>query len=256
MRQLYQPLIDAGTDYIETDLATAELAKHASNAFLSLKISFANALARLCERTGADVVRVTEIMGRDSRIAPGSFNAGLGWGGSCFPKDLVAFERLASRVGYQFPLLREVARLNEEAVDAALEKVREAVWNLEEKRIAILGLAFKPDTDDVRFSPAVTLARRLAAEGATVVGYDPRAGEQARAELPGLELANDPYGAAAEAHCAVLCTEWEELRNLDLEKLKEVMVEPVLVDGRNVFDPEDMRRAGFAYYPMGRPPIA
>lgn len=184
MRRLYAPLVEQGYEIIETDIATSELSKHASNAFLAMKISFANALARLCERAGADVDSVTKVMGKDPRIGPAFLQAGLGYGGFCFPKDLDAFERLASKLGYAFPLLREVARINDEAVDVAVEKIREALWNLEDKRIALLGLAFKPGTDDVRFAPALTLARRLAANGASVVGYDPEAAAEAQSEVP------------------------------------------------------------------------
>nr|MBA2600246.1 UDP-glucose/GDP-mannose dehydrogenase family protein [Actinomycetota bacterium] len=240
---------------IETDIRTAELAKHACNAFLALKISFANGLARICERTQADVTMVADIMGSDPRIGRDFLDAGLGYGGYCFPKDLAAFERLAGDLGYEFPLLGEVARINDEAVDTAFEKVRETVWNLDDKRVVLLGLAFKPGTDDVRFSPALNLARRLISAGARVVGYDPQAGGNAKGDLPELEIAPDPYEAAAGAHCLVLCTEWEEFRSIDVAKLKESMAYPVVVDGRNFFDPQIMVGAGFSYYPMGRPPM-
>ena len=165
MRRLFEPLIRDGSRLIETDMATAELAKHACNAFLALKISFANALARICERADADVTAVVDVMGSDPRIGRAFLDAGLGYGGFCFPKDLQAFERLAARLGYDFPLLREVARINGEAVEATFDKVKDALWNLEDKRIALLGLSFKPNTDDVRFSPALALARRLLDEG-------------------------------------------------------------------------------------------
>jgi UDPglucose 6-dehydrogenase len=252
MRRLYEPLIRGGTRLIETDIETAELAKHACNAFLALKISYANALARMCELAGADVTDVAEVMGSDPRIGRAFLDAGLGYGGYCFPKDLQAFERLADHLGYDFPLLREVERLNEEAVSAALDKVREAVWNLEDKRIALLGLSFKPETDDVRFSPALALARRLLDEGATVVGYDPYAEDNARAELAGLETASDVYQALEGAHCVVICTAWEEFRTLDLDKAKELLAYPIMVDGRNLFDPVQMVAKGFTYLGTGR----
>jgi UDPglucose 6-dehydrogenase len=255
MRELYASLIEAGARWIETDLRTAELAKHASNAFLALKVSFANALARISEAAGADVVAVTEVMGADPRIGRAHLHAGLGYGGYCFPKDLQAFERLSGRLGYDFPILREVARINEEAVRTAFDKVRHAVWNLEDKRVVLLGLAFKPGTDDVRFAPALALAERLLGAGARVVGYDPQAGSNAKAEVPGLEVAADPYAALEGAHCAVLCTDWDELRGLDLDRVREAMAVPVIVDGRNAFDPADMARAGFTYLPTGRPPV-
>lgn len=255
MRDLYEPFVAGGARLFDTDVATAELAKHAANAFLALKVSYANALARLCERAEADVVAVAEIMGSDPRIGREHLDAGLGWGGYCFPKDLAAFQRLSERLGYPMPLLAEVARLNEEAVRATLARIEEAVWNLEEKRVALLGLSFKPGTDDVRFSPALALARLLAERGARVVGSDPRAGASAKAEMPGLEVVDDPYAAAAGAHAVVVCTAWEEYRALDLARLREAMAYPVLVDGRNMFDPEVPRAAGFTYLPMGRPAI-
>ena len=255
MRRLYEPIVARGHRLIETDIATSELSKHACNAFLATKISFANALARMCEKADADVLAVTDVMGTDPRIGKAFLGAGLGYGGFCFPKDLDAFERLSSRLGYAFPLLREVARINEEVIDAALEKITEALWNVEDKRITLLGLAFKPGTDDVRFSPALTLARRLMARGATVVGYDPHAGPAAKAEVSELEMEDDPYAAAAGAHCAVLCTEWEEFAELDLDKLRGAMAYAVLVDGRNFFDAQRVKDAGFSYYPMGRPNI-
>lgn len=255
MRRLYEPLTRRGHPIIETDIRTAELAKHACNAFLALKISFVNGVARICERAGADVTAVADVMGSDPRIGRRFLNAGLGYGGYCFPKDLVAFERLSAGLGYDFPLLREVARLNEEAVDSAFAKVKEAVWNLEGKRVTLLGLAFKPGTDDVRFSPALELARRLIERGASVVGHDPRAESNAKVALPALETATDPYSAAAESHCLVVCTEWDEFRDLDLERLRAIMAYPVVVDARNLFDTETMSAAGFTYYPTGRPAL-
>jgi UDPglucose 6-dehydrogenase len=255
MRELYGPMLKEGSRWIETDLRTAELGKHASNAFLALKVSFANAMARICEAAGADVDGVTEIMGSDSRIGPAHLRAGLGYGGSCFPKDLLAFSRLADRLGYHFPLLGEIARLNDEAVESAFRKVEEALWNLEEKRVALLGLAFKGGTDDVRFSPALALAGRLLEAGATVAGYDPHAGATAKAEIPELEIAPGAYEALAGAHGAVVCTDWAELRELDPVRMKSAMAMPIVVDGRNLLDPAAMAAAGFRYLPTGRPPI-
>lgn len=255
MREVYAPLIDAGVAYIETDIRTAELAKHACNAFLSLKISYANALARICELSGADVVAVADIMGSDPRIGRAHLDAGLGYGGYCFPKDLAAFSRLVGELGYAMPLLDEVARLNDEAVEACVAKVRDALWNLEDKRIALLGLSFKPGTDDVRFSPALALAARLLAEGARVVGYDPKAMAAATAEVGALQTAPDLYAALEGAHCAVVATDWPEFKDLDLAKAKELMAFPIVVDGRNAFDPAAMAEAGFTYYPTGRPVV-
>jgi UDPglucose 6-dehydrogenase len=255
LRQLYRPITDMGYPLLETDIATAELAKHASNAFLALKISYANALARICELAGADVSSVADVMGSDPRIGRAFLDAGLGYGGYCFPKDVAALERLADRLGYSFGLLREVRALNAEAVESAVAKVREAVWNLSGKRIAVLGLAFKPGTDDVRFSPALALARRLLEEGASVVGYDPQAGANAIAEIGELELATDPYHAASGAHCLIVATEWREFLDLDLARLYEAMAYPVIVDGRNLLDEVTASSHGFTYYPTGRPPV-
>ena len=255
MRCLYQPLIEEGALLIETDVVTAELAKHACNAFLALKISYANALAQICQRAGADVVSVTRVMGTDARIGPHFLNAGLGYGGYCFPKDLVAFQRLAQRLDYDFALLSEVARINEEAVDSVCTTIREILWNLESKRVAVLGLAFKPGTDDVRFSPALALARELIAEGAMVVGYDPEAGDNAAAELPELVVVDDPYAAARDADLIVICTEWHEFRFLHLPTVKHLMRQPIVVDGRNLFDPETMAAEGFLYSGVGRSTI-
>lgn len=255
LERLYEPLLRDDARLIVTDIPTAELAKHASNAFLALKISFANALARLCERTGADVTAVADVMGADPRIGRSFLNAGLGYGGYCLPKDVAALERLAARHGYAFGLLSEIQRVNAEAVDAVAARIEEALWNLEGKRIALLGLAFKPDTDDVRASPPLALARRLLEAGAEVVGYDPRAAEEARGEIPELQLADSVDSAVAGAHCLVLATEWDEFRSLDLHAVRRSMAYPVVVDGRNLFDPAEMEAAGFWYYPIGRPSL-
>lgn len=255
MRELYAPLREAGVTWVETDVRTAELAKHACNAFLSMKISYANALARVCELAGADVFAVADVMGSDDRIGRSYLDAGLGYGGYCFPKDLEAFRRLAARLGYDFTLLQEVARINDQAVEWTFRKVEEVLWNLEEKRIALLGLAFKPGTDDVRLAPALALAERLLAAGASVVGYDPEAGANAKSERPGMEVVGDVYAALDGAHCAVVCTGWEEFRRLDLLRVRRIMAFPIVVDGRNIFDREAMAREGFTYLPTGRPPI-
>jgi len=255
MRRLYAPFVEDGAYLIETDIATAELAKHACNAFLALKISYINAVARLCERAGADVDAVADVMGSDARIGRDFLGAGLGYGGYCFPKDVAAFERVAEHLGYQFPLLSEVARINDEAIGAAVEKIRDALWNLEGKTVALLGLAFKEKTDDVRFSPSLALARALVNEGCRVVGYDPFVGSNARDDVPELEIVATAYEATHGAHCLVVGTRCDEFRELDLEKLFELMAYPVVVDGRNFLDPDALTSAGFSYYSMGRRPI-
>lgn len=255
MRAVYQPLLDKGCRLIETDIATAELSKHACNAFLAMKISYANAIARMCELAGADVSDVVEVMGSDPRIGKDFLGVGLGYGGYCFPKDLQAFERLAASLGYDFPLLNEIARINEEAVGAAVKKIEDTLWNLDGKRVALLGLAFKPGTDDTRLAPALGVARALLERGADVVGYDPQAGANAKSDVPELEIAEDPYAAVTGAHCLVVCTEWPDIEALDLTRIHEAMAYPVIVDGRNVFDPRKMAALGFTYIPTGRPPV-
>lgn len=255
MRRVYKPLLDKGHRLIETDLISAELAKHMCNTYLALRVSLLNAFAEISERAGGDIAAVTEVMGSDPRIGPHFLRPGIGYGGSCFPKDLRAFDRLAKSLGYDFPILQEIARLNDEAAASAVRKVKDAVWNLEGKRIALLGLAFKPDTDDTRFSPALEVARRLVAEGADVVAYDPRATLDGAGDAPPMKRVSSVYEALQGSSCAVICTEWDEFRNLDLDRVKLAMAEPLIVDGRNVLEPSEMRAAGFVYYPTGRPPV-
>jgi UDPglucose 6-dehydrogenase len=251
MRRAYAPFVARGSAFVETDIATAELAKHACNAFLALKISFANALARISELSGANVELVTEVMGKDKRIGPEFLKAGIGYGGSCFPKDLLALQRVAEDLGYDFPLLHEVQRINDEAVDAVVAKIRAALWNLEDKKVALLGLSFKPGTDDIRFAPALAIARRLIDQGATVVGYDPIAAAHAQAEIPQLAVTTDPYEAVSAAHCAVVCTEWDEVAQVDLARVRRLMEYPIVVDGRNLFDRAAMQALGFTYDAVG-----
>ncbi|HEX7248656.1 MAG TPA: UDP-glucose/GDP-mannose dehydrogenase family protein [Actinomycetota bacterium] len=251
LRGLYASMIASGVRLIETDPRTAELSKLASNAFLATKISFANSLARVSELSGADVEGVTEIMGADPRIGPAFLRAGIGFGGYCLPKDIVTLERVSAKLGYDFAMLREVSRVNEEALDAVARKVEEAIWNLEGKTVALFGLAFKAGTDDVRGAPALELAARLASEGSEVVAYDPMV-EAAHAGHGPIEVVRDPYAAATGAACIVVCTEWPQILELDLGRLKDVMTQPSIVDGRNLLDAEVLARAGFSYHPVGR----
>ncbi len=242
MRRIYRPMIESGARYFATDAATAELAKHACNAFLALKVSFVNALGRVCEAAGGDVVAVADIMGADPRIGRQFLDAGVGFGGSCFPKDLAAFRAQSLRLGYRFGLLGWV-----------VEKVRAALWNLEGKRVVLLGLTFKPGTDDTRESPALRVARSLVEAGARVTGCDPKAAADALEGMGDLAVTSDPYAAAAGAHCLVVCTEWPEYAALDLARLRDLMALPIIVDGRNVLDPAAAAEAGFTYLPTGRP---
>jgi UDPglucose 6-dehydrogenase len=253
VRRVYDAMLSAGCVLIETDTRTAELAKLASNAFLATKISFANALAHLSELVGSDVNGVVEIMGADPRIGPSFLRAGIGYGGYCLPKDLASLRQLATRHGYAFDLLADVARVNDDAVRRVLTKLEDALWNLEGKRIALFGLAFKAGTDDVRSAPPLVLARMLLDARAEVIGCDPMAAETAKEELPEMRTLADPYEAAAGAHCVVISTEWPEFRDLDLGRLRGVMAYPVIVDGRNLLHPDLVRSAGFLYMGVGRP---
>ena len=255
LRNLYSKLIEQGVTYHAVDIRTAELAKHACNAFLATKISFANALARICEASGADVDLVADIMGTDERIGRAFLDAGLGFGGYCFPKDLAAFKAQADRLGYEFGLLDEVIKINSQARQAAFEKVKEALWNLEGKRVLMLGLSFKGGTDDVRESPALYLARELIDAGATVIGFDPQANESAKADLPALEIADDIYVGAEGADCIVIATDWEQFAELDLVRLKGILNNPMIIDARNLLDGDIVSQAGFSYIPTGKPPI-
>ncbi len=252
VRRVYEPMLAEGCLLIETDRRTAELAKLASNSFLATKVSFANAIGRLCELTDADVNGVTEIMGADPRIGRSFLHAGLGFGGYCLPKDVDSLRRLAERHGYRFDLLAEVARVNRDAVTLAAAKVEEALWNLEGKRVVLLGLAFKAGTDDVRSAPALALARLLIDGGAEIIGYDPMADGAAKDEVPEILTSADPYEAAEGAHCVVICTEWPEFLTLDLDRLRRSMAYPVMIDGRNLLDPDGARDAGFVYTGTGR----
>ncbi len=266
LRELYAPIVegkfrcpihpecrqDRAVPFLVTDLRSAELIKHASNAFLALKISFANALADVCERAGGDVLQVAEGVGLDKRIGRPFLNAGIGFGGSCFPKDVKAFVKIAEKSGYDFALLKEVDRINEGRRELVLQKLKQALWILRGKRIGLLGLAFKPNTDDVRLAPALGIARRLLEEGAEVQGYDPQGASKAKQDLPELTLCPDPYAAAARAEALILCTEWAEFADLDWARVKAQMVRPLLLDGRNALDRERLISLGFEYIGIGR----
>jgi UDPglucose 6-dehydrogenase len=267
LRELYRPILEgqfscpvhsscppsSPPTFLVTDVKSAELIKHASNSFLAMKISFVNAVADLCEKVGADVEKVARGMGLDARIGKDFLRAGLGFGGFCFPKDLQAFVRIAEKIGYDFSLLREVEKINKGRIEVALEKLKKELWILQGKTIGILGLAFKPQTDDTRFAPALELIRRLQREGAKIRAYDPKAAQKASEEIPDLFFAESPYQAAEGAEALVLATEWPEFRDLDWERIRVGMVHPFIFDGRNFLDPSRLRAAGFRYEGMGRP---
>jgi UDPglucose 6-dehydrogenase len=254
MRELYGPILEgSGAPFLATDRATAELIKHASNAFLATRISFINSVARVCERAGADVELVARGMGLDPRIGVGFLKAGAGYGGSCFPKDVAAFAHRSRELGVEFGILNEVVKVNHEARHAIVGKVRDALWHLDGKRIGVLGLAFKPETDDLREAPAVDVVRELLADGAQVVAYDPVAGEHAAELVPGLEVAGKAVAVAEGAHALVVMTEWQEFHELDPADLRARMAYPILIDARNAMDAEAFAAEGFTVAGVGRP---
>ncbi len=238
--------------WLVTTINSAELIKHASNSFLALKISYANMVADLAERLGADIGEVVRAMGLDPRIGPSFLSAGLGFGGFCLPKDLQAFVHLAERSGVDFTMLREAERINKGRIDRFIEKLRGALWVVRGKQMGVLGLAFKPNTDDIRFAPAIDLVQRLLAEGAKVRAYDPEAMDRARAVLPQIDYAKSPYEAAQDAEALLIATEWDEFRKLDWDRIREAMARPLIVDGRNLLSPREMKSHGFEYRSFGR----
>jgi UDPglucose 6-dehydrogenase len=242
---------------IITSTKSAELIKHASNAFLAMKISFINAVASVCESVGADVQQVCQGIGSDSRIGPRFLNPGIGYGGSCFPKDLKAFRAVARECGYEFRLLDEVMLINEEQRHRFLRKIRSALWTLRGKRLAVLGLAFKGGTDDIRESPAMLLTQTLLQEGCRISAYDPAAKARAQEVLNAqIEFADSPYEAARDADALLILTEWDEFSTLDWNRLRDLLKDPIVIDGRNLYDPESMAALGFTYYSVGRPPVS
>ncbi len=271
LREIYLPLTD-GSYYERTDAIprpdraitpppiivtstkSAELIKHASNAFLAMKISFINAVASVCESVGADVNQVVHGVGTDSRIGSRFLNPGIGYGGSCFPKDVMAFRSVARECGYDFRLLDEVTRINEDQRHRFLRKVHSALWTLRGKNLAVLGLAFKGGTDDIRESPALMLVQTLLQEGSKICAYDPAAMDRAREILASsVVFAGSAYEAAHGADALLILTEWEEFVNLDLPRIRQELKYPIVIDGRNLYDPEIMAAQGFTYYSIGRP---
>ena len=270
LRQIYEPLT-SGKYYqradaipqpdrasipppiIVTSTKSAELIKHASNAFLAMKISFINAVASMCESVGANVNQVCHGIGTDSRIGPRFLNPGIGYGGSCFPKDVMAFRAVARECGYDFRLLDEVMRINEDQRDRFLKKVRSALWTLRGKQLGVLGLAFKGGTDDIRESPAILIVQALMQEGCKITAYDPAAMERTQEMMNSpLKFADSAYEAATGADALLILTEWEEFAHLDLARLSQELKYPIVIDGRNLYDPEVMAANGFTYYSVGR----
>jgi len=267
LREIYRPVIERSfqcpihtpkcpngpaPSFVVTTINSAELIKHASNSFLALKISYANMVADLAEKLGADIEEVTQAMGMDPRIGSTFLKAGLGFGGFCLPKDLQAFVHLAERSGVDFSMLKEAEKINHGRIERFYEKVREMLWVIRGKQIGVLGLAFKANTDDVRFSPAIDMIRHLLAQGARIRAYDPEAVERAKAILPEIEYAKSPYDAAQDSEALVIATEWDEFRKLDWERVQKAMVRPLILDGRNLLSPKEMKARGFEYRCFGR----
>ena len=249
LREIYKPL---KPHMIVTNISSAELIKHASNSFLATKISFINAIAQICDHVGADVLKVAEGMGFDKRIGRKFLEAGIGYGGSCFPKDVDAFIRLSEKNGYDFKLLQEVRQVNEYQKMAFLHLIEDKLWIIKNKVIGILGLAFKPNTDDMRNAPSIDIIKALQHEGATIKVYDPVAMPNAKKIFKGLSYCKDPYVLAKGCDCLLLLTEWEEFAKLNFKKIKQQMRQAILFDGRNLHHDKDLSALGFEYHGIGR----
>lgn len=249
MIDLYKPL---NAPVIVTNIETAELIKHASNVFLALKISYINAIAKICEKVGADVLQVAEGMGYDRRIGRDFLDAGIGYGGYCLPKDLAAFIHIAEEVGCDSELLRAIQRINNSQQELFVKKVKEALWNLSGKNVGVLGLSYKPNTDDMREAPSIHIIEKLQEEHVRIKAYDPQAMENASVILRDVKYCQTPYEVAEGSDALLILTEWDEFRKLDLAKVKRLLKQPVIIDGRNIFDPFQMKQLGFAYQGIGR----
>ena len=249
MKEIYAPF---KAPIIVTDINSAELIKHAANSFLALKISYINAIANVCEAAGANVQEVANGIGLDERIGRRFLNAGIGFGGSCFPKDLSAFIKIAEQIGYDFKLLKEVQRINSDQMDRFVKKITDTLWVLKDKKIGVLGLAFKQNTDDVRSSPAIDLCQRLLKDGASLRVHDPKAMEKTKPMLPDVTYVDDMNAVAEGCDAIVVATEWEEFKKLDLERAKKSLTHPIMFDGRNLFDPAEMEKLGWIYKSIGR----
>ena len=253
MRDIYEPIIKkTNSPLLVMNPASAELTKHASNSFLAMKISFINAVARVCEMAGANVEQVAQGMGLDKRIGPQFLKAGVGYGGSCFPKDVDAFVQIADHLGYNFELLKEVQRVNKTQREHLMQKLQRELWVIQDKVVAVLGLAFKPGTDDVRESPSLYFVPQLIEAGAKLQLWDPVAEERFAQLYPQERYVKDPIECARGADVLLILTDWPQVKKLDLDQLKSVMKCPVIVDGRNVFDPKVVRSKGFTYHSIGR----
>jgi len=250
MRRLYARF---RSKILVTDFKSAELIKHASNSFLALKISYINSLANICERSGANIKMVAQGLGMDKRINPYFLNAGIGYGGFCLPKDIAAFIHISEKLGFDFGILKAVQKVNDYQRDLIVRKIKKAIGsNLKKKTIAVWGLAFKPNTDDVRESQAIHIIQKLLLERAYVKAFDPKAIRESSHLLPHVHYAVDMYEAANKCDCLFIATEWDEFKKASLDRLKKIMRRPVIIDGRNIFDPAEMKKLGFEYYSIGR----
>jgi len=267
LQEIYQPILDrkfhcpihaggcpkeTAGELLVTTINSAELIKHASNSFLALKISYANVISDLCERIGADVEEVTHAMGLDPRIGAQFLKAGLGFGGFCFPKDIQAFIHLSSSVGVDFEMLKAAERVNKQRLERFFEKIHHALWVIKGKRVAVLGLAFKANTDDIRLAPALEVIRKLLEEGAIVHASDPEAIARTKPIFPQAVYHEDPYDALKQADAALVCTEWQIFRNIDWERAGQLMARRLVIDGRNLYSPKKMKELDFDYYSFGR----
>jgi len=246
---LYKPL---NAPMVVTDINSAELIKHASNSFLAAKISFINAVARICDKVGADVVEVAQGMGLDKRIGRAFLNAGIGYGGSCFPKDLDAFIHISEKLGYDFSLLKAAREINQQQKAFFLSKIKDVLWIIKDKTIGVLGLAFKPNTDDIRSAPSLEIIKALQDEGAKIKIYDPQAQDKGKEVLSNVKFCKDAYSASSGCDCLIIMTEWDEFKELDLAKIKKLLKRPIIIDGRNIYDPKEMQKLGFTYVGIGR----
>lgn len=252
MKDLYSPLYLIEAPFVITNIETAEMIKYASNAFLATKVSFINEIANICEKVGADVNIVAKGMGLDQRIGSKFLHAGPGYGGSCFPKDTLGIAKIAEKYGYRFEIVRSVMKVNEKQKERMVAKVKEALGNLKGKTIAVLGLSFKPNTDDMREAPSLKIISSLQREGAKIRAYDPKAMEVARKIFKKIEYGKDPYDVAKGSDALLIITEWNQFRNLDLKRLRKMMKSPVFLDFRNIYEPAKMREMGFKYFAVGR----
>ncbi|MBU2614578.1 MAG: UDP-glucose/GDP-mannose dehydrogenase family protein [Elusimicrobia bacterium] len=249
LTELYKPI---KAPIVVTDIKSAELIKHASNSFLAMKISFINAVGNICEKVGADVTKVAHGMGLDKRIGRAFLDAGPGFGGFCFPKDLEAFYWISKKVGYDFGLLHEVKKINEEQKKNIAKKVEDALWIVKDKTIAVLGLAFKPNTDDMRMAPSIDILNELNSKGAKIKAYDPQSMAKAKELMPYIQYCKNVEETCKSADCILLLTDWEEFKNIDFKKIKKILKQSILIDARNVYDPGKMKKLGFIFKGIGK----